>query len=122
MNGSLYERMRQPDRRQHPRFTTSFKAELIDETCSRMVMICDLSAGGAMIEDQAGFWPGQKFTLIATGLKVEAEIRWKTGGVCGISFSGPFDPLSVITANGGKIQNKWPEDMRDTLSADDGKE
>lgn len=85
-------------------------------------MIWDLSAGGAMIEDQKDFRPGQKFTLIASGLQVASQIRWQQGGVCGLSFSGSFDPLSVIVANGGRIEKKWPEALIDALPANQAKE
>lgn len=106
---SLFERMRKPDRRKHPRFTTSFIAELGVGAIRRSVVVGDISSGGAMIEDANDLWLGQQIALKANKFNVQGEIRWKSEGLCGVAFKMVVDPLDIIQANEGKIEKLWDE-------------
>lgn len=107
---AFYERLRKADRRRHPRFITSFKGRLTCEGESRTVVVGDLSAGGAMIEDHPDFWPGRKVELRAKKFHVHGQVRWKKDGICGLSFDKSIDPLLVIEANAGEIKNIWSDE------------
>lgn len=102
---SLYERMRKADRRRDARFATSFKAELVTDTGSKIAIVGDISAGGAMIEADDDLWPGRRISLKAKHLDVKGEIRWRTQGLCGVAFSTPVDPFAIIAANSGDVKD-----------------
>jgi hypothetical protein len=106
---SLFERMREIDRRHHPRFVTSFWAELITEADRKAVVVGDISAGGAMLEESRKHWPGRPIRLVAKSLDVRAVIKWQKGELCGIAFAERVDPLAVIEANGAKVIPLWEE-------------
>jgi hypothetical protein len=107
---SLYERMRKADRRRDARFATSFRATLTLDTGSRVVVVGDISAGGAMLEAQNDLWPGCKLSLKAKNLDVTGEIRWRNDRLCGVAFSMPVDPFAVIAANIGDVTDNMAEE------------
>lgn len=107
---SLYERMRKADRRRDARFAASFRATLTLDTGSRVVVVGDISAGGAMLEAQNDLWPGCKLSLKARNLDVNGEIRWRNDRLCGVAFSKPVDPFAVIAANGGDVKGNMMEE------------
>lgn len=102
---SLYERMRKADRRRDARFATSFRAQLSTDSGSRVVIVGDISAGGAMLEAGEDLWPGRRLSLKANRLDVKGEVRWRNEGLCGVAFSAPVNPFAIIDANAGEVKD-----------------
>lgn len=96
-----------PDRRRHPRFATEFIAELISDGHRRRVTVGDISAGGALLGDDAGLAVGDWIRLEARNFNVEGRVTWLQNGVCGVRFPDAVDPAEVIADNAPSPQTLW---------------
>ncbi|MFD1103446.1 PilZ domain-containing protein [Sphingobium olei] len=96
-----------PERRRHPRFATEFSAELIRGEQSWPIVVGDISAGGAMLNDNRGLAVGDWIMLKARRFEAEARIMWLLDGVCGIRFPEAVDPAEVIANNVPVADDLW---------------
>ena len=96
-----------PERRRHPRFATEFEAELAKGEQRWPILVGDISAGGALLNDNSGLAVGDWIMLRARRFEAEARVMWLLNGVCGIRFPEAVDPAEVIANNVAAPADLW---------------
>ena len=102
-----HDRSGLPDRRRHPRFATEFSAELVKGEQRWPILVGDISAGGALLNDNRGLAVGDWIVLRARRFEAEARVMWLLNGVCGIRFPEAVDPAEVIANNVSAPDDLW---------------
>lgn len=92
------------DARRAQRFPTNFVGEIVVLRKHLLVMITNISRGGALLKADDLPSSGEEVILTARSLDVVGTVAWAERGFAGIRFHRDIDPLEIVRQNADEMR------------------